>query len=57
MTNGLDFDMGDLKWTRLDPFELKDKVDISDINSDNRKEILQRELSKLGITIFAEKQM
>lgn len=51
------FHTGDLKWTKLDPFELKDKIDISDITWDNRKEVLQIELVKLGINLYADKQM
>ena len=51
------FHTGDLNWTKPDPFELKEKINISDITWVNRKEVLERELNKLGITIYAEKQM
>ena len=46
-----------MEWVKHDHFEVKTKINISDITSNNRKEVLQRELSKIRITIFAEDQI
>jgi len=51
------FYVGNNKHIRLDPFKLKSKINISDINWDNRDKIISRELQKLGICPFEDVQV
>ena len=52
-----EFYIGNFKWVKPDPFELKTNINISNITWVNGMEILQKELFKLKITILTEKQM
>jgi hypothetical protein len=50
------FHLGDLKWIMIDPILLRDKIDISDIKWDDSREVLERELKKVGISLYEEIQ-
>lgn len=50
------FHLGGLKWTKIDPVSLRNNIDISDITWDDSREILERELCKVGIRIYEEVQ-
>lgn len=43
-------------WIKLDPFAWKDRINISDISWDTKREVLDRELNKLGIFLHQKIQ-
>jgi hypothetical protein len=51
------FHVGGLKWLNPDLLLLKNKINISDIGWDNKCEVLERELIKLGIDVCGEQQI
>ena len=50
------FYCGENRWVKPNPFELKQKIDISDISWDNKHDVLNRELGKLGIFLYQKVQ-
>lgn len=46
------FYCGDQKWIQLNALEYKSKIDTSDITSDNKCLVLNRELNKIGIFLY-----
>lgn len=51
------FYAGDKKWLKPDPSEFKDKIDVSDITFETRINVIERELKKIGITIYGDVQI
>jgi hypothetical protein len=50
------FYAGQDQWVKPDPNELREKIDITDLIWENKSDVIERELKKIGISIYDEIQ-